>query len=311
MTIGIVMKGPDAGRAMFASLQTVEKVGRGAIGGFVCFVAVDNAGKIHTHTTQRGGTRTLFTCGEVTGIDPPNVIASAPLVALISSGPDRPEPLSQFLTVRPGIGLVTGHRIPNTRDLKTGRPLNVRILDDMEAGLSVDEACTGAVDDNPNADAGFVVMDWNGRVHVANTSFVRQRPDVGSAVVERSGVTLGVLHNSIYPVNIIAPLVTEVAFDTLFPQDKVDARVKISSDCRYIGGTADRAFMNEQCEVVVIERVGELDFAGPAVPFGTPILRHQEIKGRCIDSPFVVVKGGEIESRMTMDHGTIGIRLSL
>ena len=63
MTIGIAVTGPDAGLAAFEALRAVERVSRGAIGGFVSFVAIGAEGSLLRAQTQRGGTRTLFTRG--------------------------------------------------------------------------------------------------------------------------------------------------------------------------------------------------------------------------------------------------------
>ena len=46
MTIGIVAIGPAAGAGIIAGLRGIEKIGRGAIGGFVSLAAVS-----YTHLT--------------------------------------------------------------------------------------------------------------------------------------------------------------------------------------------------------------------------------------------------------------------
>ena len=67
-------------------------IGRGAISGFVNFVA---CGELLHAEIQRSGTTTLFTEGEQAGIPPPPVIASATLAGLTSSGPDHPALLAK------------------------------------------------------------------------------------------------------------------------------------------------------------------------------------------------------------------------
>ncbi len=44
----------------------------------------------------------------------PTVFAHARHAALMSSGPNRPSPLAQFTPGDARVGLVTGHRLPNT-----------------------------------------------------------------------------------------------------------------------------------------------------------------------------------------------------
>src|SRR3546814_1977272 len=79
--------------------------------------------------TQRGGTATLVGAKGT----PPPAFASARLVALISSGPDRPEPLMQFTPADAAVGMVTGHRLPNTPGVD-GRPLNLAVLARLQQG---------------------------------------------------------------------------------------------------------------------------------------------------------------------------------
>ena len=90
MTIGIAAHGPNAGLAVVRALAAVEAIGRGAIGGFVSLVAIGVDGRIERAVIQRGGSATLFgAAGHV-----PSSIATSRVVGLMSSGPDRPEPLS-------------------------------------------------------------------------------------------------------------------------------------------------------------------------------------------------------------------------
>src|ERR1700686_2557427 len=113
MTIGIAARGPNAGLAVYRSLRAAERVGTGSIGGFATFAAITADGKLLRHETQRGGTSTLFIEGESTGTEPPPEVAAATSAAVISSGPDRPEP-EKLLSADPLAGLVTGHRMPIT-----------------------------------------------------------------------------------------------------------------------------------------------------------------------------------------------------
>jgi hypothetical protein len=79
-----------AGQAIFDALRAVERVATGAAGGFAAFVAITEEGDLLRAETQRGGTRTLFIEGEITGAALPPRIAAARLAGLMSSRPDRP-----------------------------------------------------------------------------------------------------------------------------------------------------------------------------------------------------------------------------
>ncbi|MPT29156.1 MAG: hypothetical protein E2602_20150, partial [Achromobacter sp.] len=88
MTIGIAAYGSNAGAAVRAAALGAELLGHGAIGGFAVFAVLDEAGRVHHAACQRGG---------VTTLDLPPAWLRARHAALIESGPDRPEPLAQFL----------------------------------------------------------------------------------------------------------------------------------------------------------------------------------------------------------------------
>jgi len=176
VTIGIAAHGPNAGLAIVKALAAVEAVGRGAIAGFVSFVAITAAGGIHRAVTQRGGSTALFD-GDVQSI--PAEIAAAETACLMSSGPDRPEPLSQFTSADPRIGLVTGHRMPNTIGV-SGVNLNDEVLDlnesriDARGGRRTRPEC-GTV-------AGIVIPP---DVEVSRGSPAGKRAHLGSASAER------------------------------------------------------------------------------------------------------------------------------
>jgi hypothetical protein len=168
VTIGIAVRAPNAGQAAFEALRTVERVARGAIGGFVSFVAITTDGRLLRAQTQRGGTSTLFTDGEKTGTAPPAAIAQAPLAGLMSSGPDRPAPLVQFTPADPTVGLVTGHRLPNMPGAD-GIALNQAVLDRMRAGEPPARAARSVLQRNPEADAGIIALGPEGAVFAGNS----------------------------------------------------------------------------------------------------------------------------------------------
>src|SRR5580700_10497992 len=103
MTIAIAAAGTNAGRAVFEGLKAAEKIGTQSIGGFVAFAALTKSGALERAGTQRGGSSTLFIDGDRNCVEPPRLVGEAVAAGLISSGPDRPTPLSQFVTAAAGI----------------------------------------------------------------------------------------------------------------------------------------------------------------------------------------------------------------
>src|SRR6218665_3141534 len=101
MTIAIAASGSRAGAAVRDAVLGAELLGRGAIGGFAVLALLSGDGQLHHCMTQRGGASCL---------DMPDAWLPAPTAAAISSGPDRPEPLVQFLPGAARIGLGTGPR---------------------------------------------------------------------------------------------------------------------------------------------------------------------------------------------------------
>ena len=229
MTIGIAAFGPDAGRAVAEALRAVERVGRGAIGGYVSFVALTPDGGVIRAETQRGGVAALLTAaGEL-----PAALAAADFAGLMSSGPDRPEPLSQFTPADGRVGLVTGHRMPNdygARDVQ----LNDEVLTLMRAGASPAAAVRRVVEANPEADAGLIALDRQGRLGLGDTPHVAKRGDRGRARLlspcGRAGVA--VLHNAILPHRPLAMLAAEVALDAMLPPDRVEGWITVAAGAR-------------------------------------------------------------------------------
>lgn len=216
MTIGIGAYGPNAGRAVYEALCTAEAVGRGAIGGFASFAAIGGDGRLYRAATQRGGSRTLFTEGESTGVPPPAAIATALAAVVISSGPDRPEPLEQFVAGDAMAGLVTGHRLPNG-PAASGQPLNVEVLDALRSAHSARVAVDAVIEANLEADVGLIAVDLKGGVHARNSARVARRPDLGEAKLEdaATGAAVAVLHNAIRPRSGLAALVAAVALEVM------------------------------------------------------------------------------------------------
>lgn len=189
MTIGIATRGPGAGLAAWRALLAAELLGRGEIGGFCVFVWWGAAGRFQHATTQRGGTAGLDLSGDW---------ADATLAGLISSGPDRPEPLTQFLPVDDGAGLVTGHRLPSS-PLPDGRPVNSAALAAMMQGGFDPAGLQALLTAAPALDAGLICLGPTGPALIANAPRVASRDDLGSHLTDDGdGPVAAVLLNSIF-----------------------------------------------------------------------------------------------------------------
>lgn len=188
MTIGIAIRGPGAGFAAFRALLGAELLGRGAIAGFCVFAWRDAFGRIRYETTQNGGTSGLTLSGDW---------AEAGHAALISSGPDRPEPLTQFLPADDDAGFVTGHRLPASH-LPTGEPINGHALDLMRRGSLTQARLERLLADGAAMDAGLICLPLEGPCLLANAPRVETRDDLGRFVVNDGRYCCAILHNSIY-----------------------------------------------------------------------------------------------------------------
>jgi len=292
MTIGIAVSGPLAGLAAFRALRAVETVGRGAINGFVSFVAIDESGELFCADTQHGGGDSLFD-GTM-----PERFAECRLAALMASGPDRPEPLIQFTPGDPRAGLVTGHRLPNMPG-PDGVPPNRIALARLASGATPEEAVAAGLADNPEADAGLIAMNLDGRIALANSAAVKRRDDLGEALVHdaASGLRIGVLHNSIFPSTPLAALAVSAAIDAVSPLDRVDA------DAMLVGTTL--APGPKRC--LLLDRSGAVlgvivngqqwfdgDWEGSPVQRGDPVLQEDRVIGRVTREVYGIVRDGRV-----------------
>lgn len=224
MTIGIVAFGPNAGVGIVAGLNSVETNGRGAIGGFVSLAALTEDGRLLRASIQDGGSKALF------GTDVPTEIGQAKLVGLISSGPNRPEPLSDFIAAEPGVGIVTGHRMPQTR-VDDGVALNALVLAKMKSGLHPQAAVDQVIAMYPDMDAGFLACSTDGSIGSGSTQSVLARGDQAVSILEAPPEMAFVasIHNAIFPFHLISKLANEVALDTMLHPDTPVGWVKIVS----------------------------------------------------------------------------------
>ncbi|GMG85012.1 hypothetical protein LNKW23_42280 [Paralimibaculum aggregatum] len=297
MTIGIGAAGQNAGLAVFRALQAAERVGQGAIGGFAVFAAIDAAGRLHRAETQRGGTATLFTEGERTGTPPPPEIAAAPVAAVMSSGPDRPAPLSRFLAADPAAGLVTGHRLPNTPGAD-GRAVNEAVLAGMAAGLAAGEALAAVLGANPEIDAGMIALDRAGGVAAGNSRLVAGRPDLGTAGLRRGDAAVEVLHNAIRPAASLAPLVAEIAMAVLAPPPAAAGHAVVEAGTPLALGPANRVVVDAGGRALRVEVTAPLLLTGrlacAAVMLGAEVVHDGTLLGTTMEEPNVLVEGGRI-----------------
>lgn len=301
MTIGIVARGPKAGLAVFRALRAVERVASGSIGGFAAFAAIDGEGRLHEHGTQRGGASTLFTEGETTGVSPEETIAAAPLAAVMSSGPDRPEPLGQFVCADPAAGIVCGHRLPNAIGA-SGVAFNEEVLAAMREGRSAREAVDAVLDADPEGDVGLIAADLAGDVYARNSDRVARRPDLGHARREdaAAGALVEVLHNAIGPGPSIATLAAETALQVMAPAWEAEAWFVIEAGTPLEAGETNRVELDDDG---VVRRVVTTDRGllsglrnGAAVYFGAEVCQAGQLLGRTVSEPNVVVEEGRIVS---------------
>lgn len=297
MTIAIGAYGPNAGLAIFKALQAAEAVGEGSIRGFVALAVITSDGTLLRYETQRGGTLTLFTEGETTGVEPTEGVKGAIAAALISSGPDRPVPLSQFLTADAQAGLVTAHRVPQGPSVD-GMPLNVAVLEAMKLGQSAQEATELVLTQNPSADVGFITIDRSGNLHMQNAPRVQKRPDLGSAYREdaATGAKLAVLHNAIEPHASLTPLVADIGFRQMVAVDPVIGWFTIAAGTPIVYGEVDAVEVDREgiaVKVVTSDRTfTDRARSGVGIYLHSMVRHHGRVLGKTLFEPVCVVRDG-------------------
>lgn len=303
MTVGIGIAGPGAGGAALAALRMVERVGRGMIGGFVSFVAIDADGRVHRAETQRGGARALFP-----GAMPP-ALAAAQVVGLISSGPDRAEPLSQFTPATPGVGLVTGHRLPNMPGVPGGQPVNVLALQRLRATDDPQAALDAVLADHPDADAGLIAVTASGAVAAANSRLVANRSDAGRIVIRDAGLTIAILHNAIFPHAGLASIAAGAALDFVAPADRHDFEITLTSGLWLSSDPPACVTIDADNTVTALGGLPpgwQADlWQGAAAMRGTPVLRAGARVGTLVSEAYCVARNGRLDSC----DGTTSVRL--
>lgn len=315
MTIGIAASGTSAGLAVFRALRAVETAGSGCIGGFASFAAITAGGKLLRATTQRGGTSTLFVVDERTGTEPPPDFANTPIAALMSSGPDRPEPLAQFVTGDAGAGLVTGHRFAHAPGAN-GVAFNQDVLARMNRGVDVVTAVDEVIAENMHADVGLIGIDVTGYIHARNTERVAARIDTGAtelaSKVPRAAVSI--LHNAIHPVAGIADMAAEVAMETMQPANLPEFWVEASAGTLVVLGECNTVRVDPDLRVLEVTTTdasllsGRQD--GAPIYIGSQVLQDGKRLGHTVFEPYVVLVDGVIESLIGQRTLLVGCRRS-
>ncbi len=289
MTIGIAASGENAGRAVLAALAAVEAVGHGAIGGFVSAVSLAG-GKIVRGETQIGGT------GAVRFTEPCALFETAPMAALISSGPNRPDPLSDFTLAAPGAGIVTGHRLPNAVG-QNGLSMNRHVLELMAAGHGARQAIESVITGNPSADCGLAAIDCRGEGHVLQTP-TASRPDSHLLRETRGAATVCVLHNGIQPHRPLAALALEIALETMLPDMRPASDIVLSRGCPVRQGPEAILKIDQNRHVSELT-LPDAQASGVAVlnlGYRPRVVAHTGREGVLTYEPFVVAKDGRVVS---------------
>lgn len=290
MTIGIAASGPGAGRAILEALAKAELVASGALGGFVSFACLTDAGVLRASVQRKGATGLL-----ADGL--PAGCADARLAVLMSSGPDRPEPLAQFTPADPAAGLVTGHRFPNVpgRDGVSPGEAALRLL---RQGLGPSEAANRVATDYPTADAGVICLSRDGEIGLANSAYVAGFRGLGAASRERDGRRTGVLCNGISQADSVAALVAEIVLDATAPKTK-ELSVKLHSGLRV--ARAARAELQLTPDLVPSKLLlptfdgSSQEWLGGYGPAACVTIGGRLI-GVLIDEPFMVGRGNTVSS---------------
>ena len=290
MTICIAAHGHEAGKAVLNALAAIEAVASGAVGGFVSAVALEDRFCFRAET-QDGGTRQLRFEQSST------LFEQASLAGLISSGPNRPPPLIDFLPAMAGVGLVTGHRSPSVRD-RSGEPLNRQILQRLQSGQAPRDAVEEILCINPDADAGFIAMTCNGDAYAGNTRLVLKRPDIGKACARRGSASIVVMHNAITPVYPMAELAVQIALETLCPAHATIKFIVLQKGCKVIHGARSSIRINDDnhVEQVVVSHPLSDDQAVLDLGYQADVCCHDRLVGVLLHEPYLLVSNGRLDS---------------
>lgn len=294
MTVGIAISGPKAVASALRVLRGVELLGAGAIGGFAVLALMNKNGQVVYAHTQNGGSA---------GLCVDNDWLSSERAAVISSGPDRPEPLSQFLPGLDGVGLVTGHRLPN-RPFEDSR-LNLAVLALMQSGVTPGDAIAQVLVAYPECDAGLMALSAQGEIAYANSERVQRRHDIHSEIRKVADTTVAVMMNSIYfPPGIegrIGEMLCELARPELpFSRVACTNLLVFAEQCPVSYAARDELIFDmEAGEVVAIRNsdplISRAEGRWPVVQNGCLVYTTQgDSVGVCLHDVVGEVRGGQV-----------------
>jgi hypothetical protein len=314
MTIALAAAGPHAGRALYEGLKAAEKIGTQSIGGFVTFAALTKAGALVRSETQRGGSSTLFVDGERNGADPPLAVAEATAAALISSGPDRPTPLSQFVTADVSGGLVTGHRLPTALSIN-GKPMNREALEHLMAGRTAKEAIDAVIGENPASDCGLIAVDLRGQVYGRNSVRVLGRPDAHQAEMSSDAPPAKVIafQNAIQPYKIVAEVAVAVAHHIMHGPIVADNWIEVEAGLPVRLGHENAIHcdvnLKAQFVVTVDSSILNGEQAASAIYLNSAVFQEGKPIGHTIGELLCVLKDGKIATFSGQERTRLGFVL--
>jgi len=264
------------------------------VGGFVSLAALDREGRLHRAETQRGGTAALFPGGM------PEAIAEAPVAALMSSGPDRTPPLSQFTPAAEGVGCLSGHRLPNMPGRPGGEPVNALALARLIDGATAQAAVESVLAEHPDADAGLIAVTASGEVAAANSRLAAGRTDAGALVTEGAGLKIAVLHNAIFPLSGLAALAAGAAIDAAAPADASDFEVTLAAGLPLSPASPAGIEIDAEGRVIALSGLpagwAAPAWQGAAAMRGSPVLRDGRQVGTLVSEAYCVARDGVLQS---------------
>jgi hypothetical protein len=288
MTIGVAACGPNAGAAVRAAVLGAELLGRGAIGGFAVFAVLDEQGSVGHRVSQRGG---------INALELPESWLRARHAAVISSGPDRPEPLVQFLPGTDRMALVTGHRSPHLPG-RGGVPVNRLVINRIAAGASPQEAVDATLEENPESDAGLIALDIHGRLGWGNTRRVLRREDKGSCHRDNGEARLALLHNSIPAYTALAESVADLAWNCLTGQAMPTRFLHLRESVPIRPSDRDRVHIRDNGDIVAIDSADPLlpsaNRRGWAVYLGTEVWQGERLIGHAASELSIEIAQGRV-----------------
>lgn len=290
MTIGIAAYGASAGEAVCAGVLGAELLGRGAIGGFAVFAILDGDGRFQYRATQEGG---------ITALSLPRDWLEARVAAAISSGPNRPEPLSQFLVGRSGVGLVTGHRLPNSV-APAGKPLNEVALEALASGGSARGGIDAAMEGCAEIDAGLIALTRSGDLAWANSARVARRSDLGEA--HRLGRECGfaLMHNAIFvaegPCQRLAEVLAGLVWQRLAGEPATHVLLRLVDPVPLRLAEQDRVHVDEEYRIIGLDTANasllEAERVGTVAYLCASVWRDGKLIGKAATELFARMQGG-------------------